>query len=48
LNCSANEADFRFCHRGRWLSFRMWSYGDDSGHAISRVTAHVKGAQQRG
>jgi hypothetical protein len=48
LNCSANEADFRFCHRGRWLSFRIWSYGGDSGHAISRVTAHVKGAQQRG
>jgi hypothetical protein len=48
LKCLDNEAEFKFCYRGRSLAFRMWSNGTGGAHAISRVDAHVKAAQQRG
>lgn len=48
LKCLQSEADFRFCFRGRWLSFRMWSAGIFGGHSVSRVTANIKGSQTRG
>jgi hypothetical protein len=48
LECLAAEAKYAFWFRGRYLCFRMWTYGTDAGHAISRVDAHVHNAQTRG
>lgn len=48
LQCNAAEAAFKFCYRGRYLFFRMFSIGTGNGHSISRVDAHVHNSQTRG
>jgi hypothetical protein len=48
LKCLDGEAKFPFFYRGRSFAFRLYTTGTGNGYCLSRVDAHVKGAQTRG